>query len=614
MLRAWAGWFVCGVMVVVMAGQHKAPGRIARAEGESPQAIGGAAAPIITFQGRLTRPSGAPVTTPVQARFRLYTDADPAIAPTAIWTSSLRTITPTQGLFTVYLGDTPDAAILTTTVLANAAAVGVQILPDAEMRPRQDIHSVLGHTAGGSAVVGGASGNGIGVEAYSQLGRALQATTVTGTAVYANASGADAAGVYALSAKGNAVIADSMAPGYAAIFGRNMTSGGIGVYGQSVSLSGRGVYGISTDGVGVYGQSNGVSGRGVYGTSGDGVGVYGRSTNGNAMVAESFAPGYAAIFGRDNAAGSIGVYGESSSATGNGVKGVASGVGVYGQSTTAGGKGVYGVNSNVNSSGVYGEANATGGVGVYGKSAGNVGVYGESGAFSGVYGKTTGATSAGVWGEGTGSSGIGVRGIADGSGGVGVYGTSTVNTGVYGGSANAKGVWGHSNTTQGVYGRTLGTANNSIGVAGEGNGGSSWAGYLFGRSGSSDSNGNAVVELPAYVQAMNGDFGYQLTVIGQFAQVIVAQEIADNRFTIKTDKPNVKVSWQVTGVRKDVVAQHNRLPAEQLKDAGERGKYLHPELYGRPESSGVFYDAQQAGRMPADATMAAPGATVQVAP
>lgn len=330
MVRAWAGWFVCGVMVVVMAGQNTAPGRIAHAEGESPQVIGAAAVPIITFQGRLTRSGGAPVTTPVQARFRLYTDADPAIAPTAIWTSSLRTITPTQGLFTVYLGDTPDAAILTTTVLANAAAVGVQILPDAEMRPRQAIHTVLGHTAGGSAVVGGASGSGTGVEAYSQLGRAVQATTVTGTAVYANASGTDAAGVYALSAKGNAVIADSMAPGYAAIFGRNMTSGGIGVYGQSVSLSGKGVYGISTDGVGVYGQSSGVSGRGVYGTSGDGVGVYGRSTNGNAMLAESFAPGYAAIFGRNNAAGSIGVYGESSSATGNGVKGVAGGTGVYG--------------------------------------------------------------------------------------------------------------------------------------------------------------------------------------------------------------------------------------------------------------------------------------------
>jgi len=30
---------------------------------------------------------------------------------------------------------------------------------------------------------------------------------------------------------------------------------------------------------------------------------------------------------------------------------------------------------------------------------------------------------------------------------------------------------------------------------------------------------------------------------------IVFTEIADGRFSIKTDKPNVKVSWQVTGIR-----------------------------------------------------------------
>ncbi len=318
---------------------------------------------------------------------------------------------------------------------------------------------------------------------------------------------------------------------------------------------------------------------------------------------------------------------------------------------------MYGFNQNVNSSGVYGEANATGGVGVYGKSTGNVGVYGESGAFSGVYGKTTSATSAGVWGEGTGGSGIGVRGVADGGGGVGVYGSSTRNTGVYGTSTNARGVWGQSSTNQGVYGRTLGTANSSIGVAGEGNGGSSWAGYFFGRSGSSglmvaaggamqidhpldpanqylnqsfvaspdmksvydgvvttDASGDAVVTLPVYVQALNGDFRYQLTVIGQFAQAIVAQEIANDRFAIKTDRPNVKVSWQVTGIRKDLYAQQNQLPAEQEKSTAERGKYLHPELYGQPESQGVYYEVRTAVAEPAGATASSPGTTTEVQP
>jgi len=61
--------------------------------------------------------------------------------------------------------------------------------------------------------------------------------------------------------------------------------------------------------------------------------------------------------------------------------------------------------------------------------------------------------------------------------------------------------------------------------------------------------GEAVVEMPAGFQNAHSDFRYQLTVVGQFAQAIVAAEIANNRFSITTDKPNVKVSWQVTARR-----------------------------------------------------------------
>src|SRR5262249_7385171 len=70
-----------------------------------------------------------------------------------------------------------------------------------------------------------------------------------------------------------------------------------------------------------------------------------------------------------------------------------------------------------------------------------------------------------------------------------------------------------------------------------------------------DSNGDAIVTLPNYFQALNRDFRYQLTVIGQFAQAIVAKEIKENHFAIRTDKPNVKVSWQVTGIRQDAYMQ-----------------------------------------------------------
>jgi hypothetical protein len=48
--------------------------------------------------------------------------------------------------------------------------------------------------------------------------------------------------------------------------------------------------------------------------------------------------------------------------------------------------------------------------------------------------------------------------------------------------------------------------------------------------------GVAVITLPDYFEALNRDFRYQLTVIGQFAQAIVAKEISRNRFTIKTSK------------------------------------------------------------------------------
>ena len=90
-----------------------------------------------------------------------------------------------------------------------------------------------------------------------------------------------------------------------------------------------------------------------------------------------------------------------------------------------------------------------------------------------------------------------------------------------------------------------------------------------------DGKGEAIVQMPAYFAALNRDFRYQLTVIGTFAQAIVGEEITNNRFVIRTDKPNVKVSWQVTGVRRDKFADENRPAAEQNKAAAERGRCLY---------------------------------------
>ena len=94
-----------------------------------------------------------------------------------------------------------------------------------------------------------------------------------------------------------------------------------------------------------------------------------------------------------------------------------------------------------------------------------------------------------------------------------------------------------------------------------------------------DKNGLATVILPQYFSALNRDFRYQLTVVGQFAQAIIARKVADNSFVIRTDKPQVEVSWQVTGIRQDAYANAHRIPEEVDKPAQEQGHYLHPELF-----------------------------------
>ena len=98
-----------------------------------------------------------------------------------------------------------------------------------------------------------------------------------------------------------------------------------------------------------------------------------------------------------------------------------------------------------------------------------------------------------------------------------------------------------------------------------------------------DGSGMATVTMPDWFEALNQEFRYQLTPIGQFSQAIVATEMENNTFTIKTDKPNIKVSWQVTGVRHDAWANPNRIPVEEEKTEAERGRYLNPEAFHKSQ-------------------------------
>ena len=50
---------------------------------------------------------------------------------------------------------------------------------------------------------------------------------------------------------------------------------------------------------------------------------------------------------------------------------------------------------------------------------------------------------------------------------------------------------------------------------------------------------------------------------------------------------SLKVSWQVTGIRQDASAQAHRIPMEEVKPASEKGRYLHPELFGQTQEQRI---------------------------
>jgi len=54
--------------------------------------------------------------------------------------------------------------------------------------------------------------------------------------------------------------------------------------------------------------------------------------------------------------------------------------------------------------------------------------------------------------------------------------------------------------------------------------------------------------------------------------------------------PNIKVSWQVTGIRNDAIAAANPIQVEQDKPANLRGTYLNPEAFSQPASKGEHYN------------------------
>ncbi len=110
-----------------------------------------------------------------------------------------------------------------------------------------------------------------------------------------------------------------------------------------------------------------------------------------------------------------------------------------------------------------------------------------------------------------------------------------------------------------------------------------------------DANGEAVVKLPSYFDALNDNYRYQLTPIGaSMPGLYVAKKIETNSFIIAGGKPFMEVSWQVTGVRKDAFAKAKAIEVESLKTGDKQGLYQNPELFGFGIEKALDYENHKA--------------------
>jgi hypothetical protein len=455
--------------------------------------------------------------------------------------------------------------------------------------------SGIANVAAATSAIGlyGESTAGKGVAGHSPSGYGVYGSTTSGYAGYfagrvdvnntSSASGARA--VYAITAGADATAVSGTANnGTAAVGVRGDSAGGYGVQGQS--STGYGVVGTTTGsaGYGVYGvANNGASAVGVRGESGAGYAVYG---------------------------GSSGGYGVAGSATsGRGVGGFAtSGYGVFGTATTGfAGKFEGKVHVSTNT-------NYAGGATIYATNAGTGNaIRANASADNAVTMEVTA----------NGSYADAVVGLAYGASGHAGYFQSEAGDGIYAGTWAAGKSGGYFFADTGWAGYFVGNNGMAAHFTGrvETTGNLSVGGTLTKAAGSFkidhpldpenkylshsfvespdmkniydgvavlDEKGEASVTLPAWFEALNRDFRYQLTAIGgPGPNLYVASEITGNRFTIAGGTPGKKVSWQVTGSRRDAYAVAHPIPVEEAKPAGEQGTYLHPEAFGQPKEKGL---------------------------
>jgi hypothetical protein len=378
--------------------------------------------------------------------------------------------------------------------------------------------------------------------------------------------------------------------GKGGVSGSSTADAGSGVLGVGSGQAGYGVYGSETatigNGYGVYGVNNTQAGAGVEGYAANtsyGIGVLGNSPSGIGVEGTASGTASYGVFGWATATSgtNYGVYGSSASPTGAGVYGIgATGVGGASTSTSGPGGGFTGFTAPSGS-----DLNGTDGVVAMGgnvdapsnsTTAGN-GVVGIGGALVGPFGEAgAGVTATGgtatAGGEGITASGDGIDAYAGAGGAGGNFAGNFIGNVSVSGALSAS-------TKDFKIDHPLDPANKYLVHASVE---SSEMKNIYDGNVTTDGQGHATVQLPEWFEALNTDFRYQLTVIGQFAQAIIGRKIENNQFEIRTSAPNVEVSWQVTGVRQDAFAKANPLVVEQEKEPRLRGFYIHPDLYGAP--------------------------------
>ena len=393
-------------------------------------------------------------------------------------------------------------------------------------------------------------------------------------------------------------------------FTETMRIGGSGHVGIGMAPHTTPQLAVTGNAEGVYGRASTATGSTTGGwfeaDSADGAGLrsYGGKYGVDAVAERTSGEAYGGWFSVASSSGR-GVFGRAVSATGTTYGGYfqsssSSGYGVYAKG------GAYGMYAVSDWHGLYSHSNAT------------------SGQACGLIANTASPNGFGVWG---GSENVGVLGGVGSAGsywpGSGVAGMAVTGIGVSGLSNSGPGLYGTSGTGDGVYGASNGSA--MSGVSGYNPQASGYGVYCAGNFAATgtkafqidhpldpanevlnhycaegpeplnvysgtvvlNAEGQARVALPDYFESINRDFRYQLTCIGGFAPVYVAEEIADHTFLIAGGQPGLKVSWEVKGVRNDAYMRTYGAPVELEKPAEQRGKYLQPELYGQSRDLGI---------------------------